>query len=307
MDFFDIWKKAGIEKELIQVSVGNFSAILLGAVLWFVLAYLLESEQYGEINFDVAVATLASTVATLGLNFIVMTFLPKNQKNVLREANTIIVITNIPVFVFLFFITESLPVALLMVFTTTFMMSAAEYLGNHQYRKYVTLLISQKILQITLGLGLFFLLDINGILIGYAISYLVTSFNFFKTIRKFTTMFTVIRSKKHQVLHTYSLEVARTINMYSDKIVIAPIFGFAILGLYQFAAHFLLFLGIIPAILYNYLLPSLTKHSKYKKIYTLSIGLSTLGAFAVFFISPIVIENIFLRYQTPRIFSLIFN
>ena len=62
MDFFDIWKKAGIEKELVQVSIGNFSAILLGTVLWFVLAYLLESEKYGELLFPEMILTNAKGV-----------------------------------------------------------------------------------------------------------------------------------------------------------------------------------------------------------------------------------------------------
>jgi O-antigen/teichoic acid export membrane protein len=81
-----------------------------------------------------------------------------------------------------------------------------------------------------------------------------------------------------------------------DKIIIAPLLGFAILGNYSLALQIINVMMIFPSILYKYLLPeeSTGASNKHVKIFVIifSIFVSALGIF----IAPMLIENFFPKF-----------
>ncbi|RMF30490.1 MAG: hypothetical protein D6752_03970, partial [Candidatus Nitrosothermus koennekii] len=85
--------------------------------------------------------------------------------------------------------------------------------------------------------------------------------------------------------------------LYIDKLVIAPLFGFAILGLYQFAFQLLIFLSMIPMSLIQYLLPQEASSIDRKNIKLFGIVLSAILSLLLFFIFPLVIEIYFKAYE----------
>jgi len=134
-------------------------------------------------------------------------------------------------------------------------MSQAEYLGKKQYKNFAYVVISQRILGVGLSLTLYFVMGVNGILLGYAISSLIFSYNFFRSFRGFKFQFTQLKKKFSFIVHSYSLNISTRVANNIDKLFIAPIFGFALLGLYQVGFQFMLFLSIIPLSFFQYLLP----------------------------------------------------
>jgi O-antigen/teichoic acid export membrane protein len=85
--------------------------------------------------------------------------------------------------------------------------------------------------------------------------------------------------------------------MYFDKLLIAPIFGYFVLGNYQLGLQFLLFVGMVPISFYQYLLPEEASNSTSRKTRRwqgiAGLFVSVLLATLLFFASPWIIERFF--------------
>jgi len=66
-----------------------------------------------------------------------------------------------------------------------FQVSITLLLGKKLYAKYSKFLLTQKILQFAIGIGLYFLLGVNGVLIGIALSNFALIPIFYKELRNF--------------------------------------------------------------------------------------------------------------------------
>jgi O-antigen/teichoic acid export membrane protein len=85
--------------------------------------------------------------------------------------------------------------------------------------------------------------------------------------------------------------------MYLDKIIIPPIFGYAILGYYQLGFQFLMFLGMVPISFFQYLIPEESSGNKKTKLRIIGFGLSIGLAALLYFSSPIIVDLLFPQYQ----------
>jgi O-antigen/teichoic acid export membrane protein len=83
---------------------------------------------------------------------------------------------------------------------------------------------------------------------------------------------------------------------FADKLIIGPIFGFAILGVYQFGFQFLIFLSVIPTSLLQYLIPQEASGIQKKGIRKLGMTLALAMAGIFFFIGPPIIVSLFPKY-----------
>jgi O-antigen/teichoic acid export membrane protein len=94
-------------------------------------------------------------------------------------------------------------------------------------------------------------------------------------------------------MHSYFLAISNALAMYMDKLLVAPLFGFDMLGLYQVSFQFLLFLVIIPQSLFQFLLPREASQIKDRK-YTISGLILAAVSSTIFFVSiPTVIKDFF--------------
>lgn len=244
-----------LDSGLAYLGAGNLSASILGALFWFALASILATEDYGRLNYYLAIAFILSSVSLLGLNTTVITYLAKGVEKIRYQANLIVLFSNSIIFLLLLIFMNYLPLSLLLIAISFFMMSVAEFLGRRLYKKYSFLVIAQRASQIALSIGLYFLIGWDGILIGYAIAALIFSYRFFRSFRNFSITISELKPRFAFMTHSYSLGLSQSLTAYADKLIIAPLFGFAVLGLYQLGFQFLMFLAIIPTSLYQYLLP----------------------------------------------------
>jgi hypothetical protein len=83
--------------------------------------------------------------------------------------------------------------------------------------------------------------------------------------------------------------------MYFDKLVIAPIAGFVILGLYQFGYQFLMFLSVIPASLYQYLLSQEASGMDRPTVKKLGLMISIVLAIFPYFLFPTSLDGSFIN------------
>jgi len=256
MSWFNIkiFKPLGIDHGLAYVTIGNIGSAVLGAVFWLILASMLIAESYGVLNYYLASTFIFGTVALLGLNPTVTTYLAKGVEKVKYQANLMALLSSVAFIAPLILLTGYLQLGMLLIGVAFFQMSVAELLGRKMYKEYTFIFVGQRSAQIVLGISLYFVYGIDGVILGYTLAFLAFSYRYLITIKNFRPDFSYMRSNFKFMMHSYAMELARTISMFSDKLLIAPLFGFTVLGLYQLGAQFLLFLGMVPTILYHYLL-----------------------------------------------------
>lgn len=293
-----ILKFLGLEKGFVNISIGETSSTIIGAIFWVYLASIIEPTEYGNLHYFISIAMVASAFSIMGLRGTVTTFLSKENNEVLKnEANSLVLITTVIVSLVLIFLTSHIPTVALLIGLTFFNMTQGEVLGRRIYKKYSFLIIGQKVSLILLALLLYFFMGINGILLGFALSLFLFSVIYYKSLKNFRLKFTELRSKFKFALHLFSLNgIDRVIN-YVDKLLILPLLGSEILGLYQFGFSFLLFLTILPQSLRTFLLPQISSGKFNKRIIptslTIAIGISIIAYFGI----PFVVNSFFPAYE----------
>ena len=81
-----------------------------------------------------------------------------------------------------------------------------------------------------------------------------------------------------------------------DKIIVAPLLGFAILGNYSLALQVINIMMIMPSIFYKYLLPEEATGTKNKQVKIIIIIFSIFMSILGIFIAPILIESFFPKF-----------
>jgi O-antigen/teichoic acid export membrane protein len=248
-------------------------------------------ESYGLTNYYIALASVFSAVALLGLDATVITYMAKGETRIWYQANSLILISGFSVTIVLaLFQWTSGILALAMVF---FMMALAEALGRKKYREYAALSVGQRVAQIALSLLLYYFFGILGIVFGYFLGNLIFSYKYFRSIPNFTLKLDSVKEKRAFAMHSYGFNLIRNFTMNLDKVVIAPIFGYYMLGLYQLGFQFFMFLSIIPLSLYYYLLPEESSGKNKKNIKILGVGLASLAAICSIIAVPFIVTKLF--------------
>ena len=67
-------------KNLTAMGSAQISATIISAVFWFYLASLTSVEEYGEINYLLAIASVAGVIAFLGSGNTLIVFTAKGEK-----------------------------------------------------------------------------------------------------------------------------------------------------------------------------------------------------------------------------------
>lgn len=287
------WLKKIIREELglAYTTIGSLGSSLLGALLWLILASILTVENYGLVNYYIAVATIAATTTILGLNTTITAYLAKGEEKLTQEANSLTLILGLASAIILspFQWTS----AILSATTIFFNMTLAETLGRKNYQEYALLAIGQRTAQITLSLILYYQIGILGIILGYILGNLIFSYRFFQSIKKFTLKFNNLKEKRNFAFHSYGFNLTRTLTTYLDKIIIASLFGYHTLGLYQLGFQFFMFLSMIPASLYQYILPEESGGKNKEEIKIVGLTLSAILAITASITAPYIIEKLF--------------
>jgi O-antigen/teichoic acid export membrane protein len=137
---------------------------------------------------------------------------------------------------------------------------------------------------------------IHGIIIGFIISFIVFSYPYFFTIRKFSLDFNTVKAKVKSSLHVYSFNLSNALLLYLDKLIIGPLFGYAMLGQYQLAFQFLMFFGVIPISFYQYLIPEESSGRENSRLRIVGFFTSILLAIVMFTASPWILRIFFPSY-----------
>ncbi len=293
--FNQIKTLTGLNLGIGYVTLAHLGSVVIFSLLWLTLASILTVEDYGKISYLLAISFMGVMFSNFGLRITMLTYLPKGIKELRNQINSLILITSISIAVATLLIFQSISIFVVLITTAFIMMSTAECLANKKYKEYVILLIGAPSTQVLLTLIFYYIGGIEFALIGYGIGSIPFSYRYFLSLRFFRFRFDEIRSRFRFVMHSFSLLIARNVQWY-DKLLIAPLFGFFILGQYQIGIQFLLFVGVIPQILFQFLLPENAIGVSHSRIRYTGIIVTFALVVILWFATPSIISNLFPKY-----------
>ena len=292
MDLKKIFERFPVIKDISTLSAAHIIPTIIAAGFWLYIASLVGDEVYGEITYYLTIAGIASGVTMLGAPNTLLVYAAKGER-ILPTFSTIIFTISAIGAVTVFFIFYN-PGASIHVFSyVIFALITAEFLGRKLFKTYMKITIIQKGLVVCFAILFYYLIGNDGIILGIAFSFIPFIILYVKEFRNNKVNFADLKPKKKFILNNYLLDFSRMFSGSIDKIIIAPIFGFVILGNYALGMQFYMIFLIIPSIIFQYILtqdasgnPSIVL----KKITVLvSIGIAVLGII----FSPEIVKIIF--------------
>ena len=282
-------------KDLAAIGVSNLISSAIGGLFWIVLATLMDAEAYGEIGYYLSIASIVGVSATLGASNTIMVYTAKGeklQKSFLYLVGTSGIISSIIIFLLL----QNLGVSIFVLGYVIFNLIISETLGKKLYIKYSKIIITQRVLMVGLAIALFFGMGVDGVIIGIGLSFIPFLFIILKNFNESKFSWLQLKEKKKFIANSFTLDISKVFSIHIDKLIIAPIFGFAILGNYYLGIQIFYLLTLLPAAVFYYTLPqdaSGRSNPKLKKaVYAGSGILALLGIF----LAPVLIPYLFPKY-----------
>ncbi len=294
MDWNGIRNSAGI-KNISMLATSTITGNAISAVFWLYLAGLIGQESYGELGYLIAIAGISSNIALIGGEWVMTVYVAKG-KNVESVLYLVSLISSGISAIVLYFIFQNTGLSLFVIGFVIFTLTISEIQGRRLFKCYAKFYFLQKVFFVIISLTLFQFIGSEGILLGYGFSFMLFFKRMYISIKRKNYDFKFLKEKSGFIANNYSLDIAGSIKGQIDKLMIAPMFGFALLGNYYLGLQVISVLSILPGVIFTYLLPQdASKKSNGKlKIYTVlgSVILAILGIFLV----PILLPMVFPEY-----------
>lgn len=283
-------------KDLTSVGVANISAMAISSIFWLYMASFLGEEGYGQISYLLATANIASNLALIGSTDTLIVFRAKDVK--IQSALFLIVIiiaiiTSVIVYLFI----ESVEVSIFIFGMVIFSLVINEALGSKNYKKYSYFIVIQRILTVCLALILYFIIGLEGVVLGYAIAFLPFAIFSYKTFKDIPINFHLIRTRLNFIVSSFAKSIMITFASYIDKLIIFPLFGAALLGNYTLGYQLFSFAAIIPGIVFQYILPQESSGKSHTKLKKLTVSISTGLTVLILILAPILLPIIFPEFD----------
>ena len=288
-------KKIIGQKDLASISFANIVGSGISAIFWLYIASVIEPGEYGEIHYFIAIAAFAQIISLIGSSNVLTVYTAKKIKIQATFFFISLLVAAISTVIILV-IFARLDAALLVLGYIIFELVNAVLLGKKAYTEYSKYFLTQKILMLFFGIGFYYLIGFDGIIYGLVLSFVPYTILIFREFKETKIDFSLLKTRRGFIVNNYVMGISGRASSTIDKLVIAPLLGFALLGNYSLALQLFVILLIVPTIIYKYLLPLDSSGVLNKKLrqttITLSVGIAVLGI--VLF--PYVIPNFFPKF-----------
>ena len=289
-------------KELATLGSGDVIGSVLSAIFWFYLASQIKPDAYGEIHWFLGIAGIFSYIALFGTLNTITVYSAKNVKIqatlylISLIAGAVLSLIIIIVFPAFYEIDSGILVIAYIINT----LALGDLLGRKLYSTYSKYVLTQKGLTLGLGLVFFYYFGYEGILFALSLSFVFYIKRIFIIFREQKINFGLVKERIGFITNNYMVFLLAGFNGQIDKIIIAPLLGFALLGNYSLALQAITIMMTFSAIFYKYILPqdSSGKNTKNLKIFAIivSVSISLVGIF----LGPTLIEVFFPKYLEAK-------
>ena len=284
-------------RSVTTIGSSNIIGSTITAVFWILIAGLIGPDSYGELSYFLAIIGISSVIVSYGGGYAMQVYTAKRVK-IESSLYFLGITTSTVAAITLFLIFENLGVSISVVGIVAFNFILFETLGKKLYKKYFKIFVTQKILFVILALTFYFAFGPEGILVGYGVSTLLFLQIIYKSFKNNKVNFSIIRERINFLTHNYIAEISGTARNHIDKLIIAPLLGFSVLGNYFVGMQILGLMLIIPGIVFKYTLPEDSTGKSTGKIKILTITVSFFIMLIGIFVAPLVIPIILPAYAT---------
>lgn len=282
-------------KDLTSISIADISAKGISAFFWFYIATVIGPTTYGEITYFLSIATLASIISLFGSTNALIVYTAKNVK-IQPALYALTLVSGSVVSCIVFLIFYDIGTSFLILGYIIFGLITSELLGYKLYKTYAKFVITQKILMLFLAVGLYHLFGDNWIIAGIAISHAPYIVGIVRGFRKSKISFSLVKERFNFLINSHLQSIAGALSSSLDKLVIAPLFGFALLGNYSLGLQFLTLLFLIPQAVGKYTIPQYSIGYENRKLRKIIILFSVAMATAGLTIGPMTMSWIFPKF-----------
>ena len=294
MKWKDVKNSEGF-KNISFMGIVTIGGNAISGLFWLYLGNLMGEENYGEIAFLLSIGGITMSIVIWGSEKALMVYTAKGL-NIQPPIYIISIITTGIGAIILFVIFNNIGLSFYVLGGVIAQLAVAELLGRKQFKQYSKFFMLQKILFVTVSLGLYFVLGPIGILLGFGFSCLIYAQRIYKTIKETEIDFGLIKKKSEFIINNYIVDLSGQLNQI-DRLLIAPIFGFVLLGNYFLAIQILNILVILPEVVAQYTLPHDASGNSTKKIKILTVGTAVGLAIIAIFTAPILLPILFPEYE----------
>jgi len=257
-------------KDLLALGSSNILASAILGIFWLYLASLLEKSEYGELGFFMSVVNVGAAIALLGTRQTVVVYEPKNR-NVFYPSFIIVLISSNVTALVSYIIFQNIFVSFLIIGVAIFGLLISGIQAKQRYLSVSKYTLLRTSIIVALALTFYYLLGMNGILLGYFIASLFVLKELPYLIKNKKIEFSSLKQKISFMIHSYATRLSEVLFAWGDKIVIGILFGFLLLGDFYFAFQYFALILAIPRAVAQYLVPQESQGKKNKKIKQFSI------------------------------------
>ncbi len=266
------------------------------AIFWFLIASWASPADFGELNYYLGIAGIASFIVMFGTQNTITVYVAKN----IPIHTTLYAITFflfVPASIILFLLFNRIDILILTLAYTIGNLSIGEIFGNRNYNSYLIYIIIQKSLTFVLGILFFNQFGANGLILALALTHIPYAYRIVKDFKNTKVDFSLLKKRYGFIINNYAISLTYGLNGQIDKLIVMPLLGASILGNYSLALQVIAALMTIPAIIFKYILPQESHGKNIVKAKRLLILSSILITLVGFFIIPEIIPKVFPKFN----------
>ena len=269
---------------------------IIGSVFWLYLATMLSTDNYGEIQFFISIAGLGAGLALFANNNTITVFEVK-KRGLTGILFLISLLAGVIVCIVLFIIYSRFDIIILTFGLISGEMIIGYFLGKKLFSKYAVMWILQKVLMVILGIGFYFIVGIEGIIYGISISYSPFAVIILKSFRESTYDFSLLKKKYGFVINNYGTRLVVYARRNLDKIIIVPILGFEMLGVYALALQVYFIMMVFASMSSKFLVLSDAEGMNSNRLKIIVLFISIIFSLLGIFIAPEIIPVLFPNFS----------
>ena len=234
---------------LLSITTADIVGAGITAIFWFILAALMLPEEYGQIHYFMGIAGLAYGISLIGTSEVVTVYVAKK----IQLQSTLVflgLIVGCISAIIISIIFSRVDVSFLLIAFILNDLAIGYLLGKKFFSQYSKYIITQKSLTLVLGILFYFIAGADGIIFALALSYIHFIIIIIKIFKNSVINFTLLKKHVNFVGNNYLIHISGTVRSQVDKILIAPLIGFEILGNYALALQAYALLMVFSNIFY---------------------------------------------------------
>ena len=278
-------------------SIGIADAIGSGAtaIFWFYIAALLSPDQYGHLSYFIGIAGTASAFSSIGTQNVITVYTAKNFQ-VISSLYMISTISASIAAIVVSLMFSRIDVVLLLLGYVMSGLALGHILGNKYYSDYSKYVLAQKILTLALGIGFYYFVNQDSIIYALAASYVPFVIVISKMFGRVKFSFVDLRAHLGFIINNYVIALSGRLTGQIDKLIIAPLLGFTLLGNYSLAAQVAAVALIFSQMVFKYTLPYDSTGNHNQRLKKITILVAVLISILGIILSPILVPMLFPRY-----------